>query len=148
MSPKTILQFLVCCPVLVVLLVAGQTAHAQNTKEAQRFLSGKSCFRCDLRYLNAAGLASKGTDLRAAYMFDINLSNSRLIGTRLESANLEMSNLERVDLSRATLDRANLSYASLAGATLIGSSLVNITSEQSNFDGTDLSEANLTGARL
>ena len=105
---------------LLTLAALCGAAQAGEPDDAKRLASGRSCFRCDLRYETAIQADLTRINLRGAYMFNINLLSARLVGAQMESSNLQMANLERADLSHAKLDRATLTAANFLGATLIG----------------------------
>ena len=129
-------------------LLFGALARAGDPHDVARFMAGKSCPRCDLRYEIADGMVAEGIELRGSYMFSINLHRARFLGAQLQSSNLEGANLERADLSRANLTRAVLTSASLAGATLIGALMPQVIALEAIFDAADLSNADLTTAEL
>ena len=71
-----------------------------------------------------------------ALLTNINLSNTKLVGSWFTRSRVQGANFEKADLSIALMDYANFTGANFKGATLDGAKL--------NFS--DLTNANLTGA--
>lgn len=87
------------------------------------------------------------TDLRGAFLRDINLSGANAV-----RANMEKANLTHVDLSKANLNGAYLHFAILNGAKMFGAQLNSLNSNgrtyQTDLSGADLRNADLSGADL
>ena len=107
-----------CVPLATTAFTAP--AHASEPEDVARFVAGRSCFRCDLRYHSAVRVDLPRADLRGAYMFNINLSGARLLDARLLRADLTGANLSNADLRHADLSGAELGSAVLEGARTCG----------------------------
>ena len=94
---KCFIGWVGCLAVWISMLFESGLAWAGDPNDLARFLARKSCTRCDLRYENLVGVLANGIELQGSYLFNINLSDARLLGARMESSNLEAANLEPVD---------------------------------------------------
>jgi uncharacterized protein YjbI with pentapeptide repeats len=100
--------------------------------------------RADLRQLDLSGI-----DLSQANLSHVNLSLAILKKVNLDHANMSGANLSGAQLNGAMLSNTNLSQADLSYADL--NSIDGRVPDPNNPDGTvitDLSEANLRGAKL
>jgi phosphatidylinositol-3-phosphatase len=107
-------------------------------------LSGLDLRGDNLQYANFVDANLQGASLRGANLQYADLAGAQLQGADLKGANLQYANLAGANLSGVDFQGASLVYASLSGATLTG--LGPSFSQQTNFDGADLFEAQLSGA--
>ncbi|WP_306016556.1 pentapeptide repeat-containing protein [Oceanicaulis sp. MMSF_3324] len=113
---------------LVLALMLGGPAFAQNASEIERVRAGQSCpgcnlFQADLSYLDLP---------------DIDVS-----GARLRQADLSLATM-----NRANFTRTNLSIANLFGARFTSASFVHADLSRSTAVGAYFGSADMTGARL
>lgn len=122
-----------------------------------------------------SGSSFKGSDLRRANFYCVNLSGCDLSKTRLERADLRGARLAGADLSFSVMDESDLrggllmqadserglnrasfdgdggvdfSNCSLRGARMRGANLKNADFSGANLDGADLAGAKLTGCKF
>ena len=88
--------------------------------------------------IELTGTVEAGSDLRFAYLRDVNLQGKDLSRVDFTRSDLSESRLQSANLSHAILYRSNLTRANLSNAALVGT----------DFSQADLSHANLTYATL
>ena len=94
----------------------------------------------DMRYANLTG-----ADLSGANLENADLSGANLDTADLAKADLFRAHLSGADLSEASLSEANLSHTNMVEANLNSANLAGACLCGAYFNGTDLSQADLSG---
>ncbi len=150
--------------VLIYFISIYNLSTYSNPFDVARFRHSKSCRGCDLKNMDFSGqdlqhANLQQTDLRGVIFDRANLSHANLRGANLgrlwntpRSASFKNSNLSGANLSGLafypgdTLLGANLSETNLTGAKLISLDFTNANLTQTKLEDADLTYANLKNA--
>lgn len=139
-----------------------------NPDDVARLEAGENCPGCNLASADLSGLDLtdlninngnlRRTNLEGTTLVRTNLSNAILNNAIFNLANLQEADLtgasvklgqmREADLTGATLDGADLGGAQLEAATLTGAIAPDIIARNTNFTGSNLTDANFTGGRM